>query len=211
MGRGRHYGSVRSTTSMELGWRGVAVVGSVAVVFAACDGPSLVDQPTGAVNQQPAQQRAGGVTIPPDVVAPVLNCGGGALAAIPIQMPCELGFSPVSEVDCSLGGAAAGQKLKFMLGFSLPDASAHGYGAVVLGTPTRFHPMPLPGGSPVLIGQYAISDISGTVAFTELSPSVQTFDGWFPHLVMLLTGSDGSIVSCSLEEGRFTAVPGDYL
>jgi hypothetical protein len=139
----------------------------------------------------------------------VLNCGGGALGAIPIQLPCELGFSPVSEVDCTLGGAAAGQKLAFMLGLSFPDANS--FGAVPLGAPTRFHPTPLPGGSPVVIGHYAISDITGTVAFTELSPSGRTFDGWFPHLAFVLTGSDGSIVSCSLVEGRFTAVPGNYL
>jgi hypothetical protein len=185
-----------------------SLAGLAALLLPACGGPALVEGGAGAAGESGVQPVAFDVTIPPDVVAPLLSCGD-AVGSIAIQLPCELGQAPVSEVDCTLGGAAAGQKLAFMLA---PSLAAGDFGkSVVLGAPTAFHATPLPGGSPVVNGRYSISAMLGTVTFAELSFSDQTFDGWFRHLTVMLTGNDGSIVSCSLDKGRFTAVPGNYL
>jgi hypothetical protein len=98
-----------------------------------------------------------------------------------------------------------------MLPLSLPDAL--GLGKVVLGEPTRFDADLLPFGpsSTLENGKYAPQRITGSVVFTALSPADATLDGWFPHLDFAWSATDGSTVSCSLDKGRFTAVPGGFL
>jgi hypothetical protein len=170
--------------------------------------PPTIDATTAHPTQTvPPTQTA--PVIPADVAAPVLACGG-ALGTLALKLPCELGQAPVSEVDCSFGGAAAGQKLAFLLPLSLPEAS--GGAGLTLGAPTRFHASLLPYGRPAFSnGRYVVSDVSGTVTFTSFSLADQKLDGWFPHLDVVLTGQDGSVLSCSLDAGRFTAVPGRFL
>ncbi|HVZ71249.1 MAG TPA: hypothetical protein VHJ20_02645 [Polyangia bacterium] len=183
-----------------MGMREVTVTGLTALVvaLAGCGGSGL-EEPTTSTPPPAA------VSIPADVVAPTLACPGAG--SISIELPCQIGQAPVSEVDCELGGAAGGAKIAFVLPSSLPDGASPR-----LGAPTSFHPALLPFGRQQLFdGRYYLSDISGTVAFTSLSLAEQKVDGWFPHLAFTLVGTDGAIVSCTLDEGRFTAVPGDYL
>ena len=57
---------------------------------------------------------------------------------------------------------------------------------------------------------YELTSMDGTVTFTKGTLSDRTLDGWFTHLDLVFTSADQS-VSCSLDQGRFTTVPGNYL
>jgi hypothetical protein len=172
---------------------------------AGCGAAPLATPPAGDPGVAPQS-----LAIPADVGAPVLSCGGG-VGAVSLQLPCLLGMAPVSEVDCGLAGAPTDQRIRFALGASLPDNPSGQQ--IVLGQATRFDADLLPYGpsSTLEDGKYKPTKIMGTVVFTKLSPADATFDGWFPHLDFVWSAADGSTVSCALDKGRFTAVPGGYL
>jgi hypothetical protein len=153
------------------------------------------------------------LTIPADVGMPTMSCGGG-VGVVPLQLPCLLGMAPVSEVDCALAGAPSDQKIRFVLPLSIPNGAESS--APVLGQPMPFHADLLPFESrlpPSTLddGKYTPQSITGTVVLTQLSPADQTLDGWFPHLDFVWSTTDGSTLSCTLDKGRFTAVPGAFL
>jgi hypothetical protein len=150
------------------------------------------------------------LAVPADVGPPVLRCDGG-LGAVALQLPCLLGKAPESEVDCGLAGAPADQKIRFLLPLSLPDQV--GGSGVALGEPARFDADLLPFGASSTLGdgKYTPRGITGTVVFTELSPADATLDGWFPHLDFVWGAADGSTVTCAVDKGRFTAIPGGFI
>ena len=161
---------------------------------------------TGTAGAAPA------LTVPEDVGPPVLDCADGP-GGVLIDLPCQLGMPPVSEVDCGIAGYP-NEKIRFALVPSLPDAV--GGGQITLGQPMRFAADLLPFQSePYEFFDLTPQSITGTVVFTKLSLSDATLDGWFPHLDVVWTDTVGngpySTVSCRLEKGRFTAVPGGFL
>jgi len=163
--------------------------------------------PTGAAGASPVLE------VPEDIGPPVLSCENSAAGALLIDLPCQMGMAPVSEVDCGLAGYP-NEKIRFALVPSLPDAPAGGQ--IVLGQPTRFVADLLPFQSqPYEFFNLAPQSITGTVVFTKLSLADGTLDGWFPHLDVVLgptgIGGPGPTVSCRLDKGRFTAVPGGFL
>jgi hypothetical protein len=139
------------------------------------------------------------LVIPDDVVAPVLSCTDGSTHAL--NLPCQLGLGPVFETDCSFG-TDGNQIIRFMLPESLPDAGNSLVSGPPLGTPERFHAKFVP--------PTAAISMDGTVTFTKGSLTDRTLDGWFTHLDVV-SGSGAGTVSCTLDEGRFTTVPGSYL
>ena len=139
------------------------------------------------------------LVIPNDVVPPVLSCTDGSTHAL--TLPCQLGEGPVFETDCSFG-SNSDQILRFLLPQSLPDAGGSLISGPPLGTLERFHANLVP-------PTPAIS-MDGTVTFTKGSLTDRALDGWFTHLDVV-SGSGAGTVSCTLDEGRFTTVPGNYL
>src|SRR6185436_14573597 len=111
------------------------------------------------------------------VVAPVFPCDA-PLGPVGFELPCELGMPPVLELDCTLTGAVAGQKLQMILPSSLPDVN----GAPELGKATAFHAQLVPGSAVPMSGTTFFMDLSGTVTFASFSYNEQKFDGWFPKL-----------------------------
>jgi hypothetical protein len=142
-----------------------------------------------------------------DVHATLINCDNG-VGAVGLAMPCLLGMTPVSEVDCALA-ADPSQKLRVLLPLSLPETPK---GEPTLGQPTRFHPTFVPlAPMPSLPGDRVLRSVEGTVVFTSYSLSAGTFDGSFTHLELVWASSQGSPVTCTLDNGRFTGVPGGFL
>jgi hypothetical protein len=161
--------------------------------------------PKGAAGTSPV------LTIPDDVGPPVLRCADGPGDFL-LDLPCQLGMPPVSEVDCGIAGYPDA-KISFMLVPSLPDAG--GGGQITIGQPMRFAADLLPFQSPSYeFFNLAPQSITGTVVFTQLDLNHATLDGWFPRLDVVWTAtgvSNFSTVSCRLDNGRFTAVPGGFL
>jgi hypothetical protein len=147
------------------------------------------------------------VAVPADVGLPVISCGRSTYL---FGFPCKMGVAPVSEVDCALAGW--NYTVRFALPLSLPDTS--GGGGVVLGQPTRFVASLLPfQGGPSGLGNLTVQSMTGTVVFTTLSWADATLDGWFPHLDVVFENPTTfpSTESCTLDNGRFTAVPGGFM
>jgi hypothetical protein len=164
------------------------------------------DPPTGAAGTFPA------LTVPDDVGPPIVACDNDP-GALLIDLPCQLGMAPVSEVDCGIAGYPD-TKIRFMLVPSLPDAINGGQ--IVVGQPMRFAADLLPfQGPPSEFFNLAPQSITGTVVFTKLDLTNATLDGWFPRLdfVWTPTGPNGpyGTTTCRLDKGRFTAVPGGFL
>jgi hypothetical protein len=180
-----------------------AWVASVMVwgVAAACDGVPLAT-PDAAVPHS--------LVIPADVGTPVMTCSDGSTYTL--SLPCELGMSPAFVAECSYG-AGSDQILRFILPGSLPDAGGSLASGPPLGTPQRFQarfvPPPNAGISSGEL-QYTLTSMVGTVTFTKGSLTDRTLDGWFQHLDFVFTSGENE-VSCTLDEGRFTTVPGNYL
>jgi hypothetical protein len=152
----------------------------------------------------------GSLVIPEDVVPPVMSCSDGSSYAL--ALPCQLGMGPVFETDCGYG--PGGQSvLRFMLPASLPDAGGSLVSGPPLGRSELFRALFVPGpGAGITSGDlpYALTSMTGTVTFTKGSLADRTLDGWFTHLDFVFTSGDLTL-SCTLDQGRFTTVPGDYL
>jgi hypothetical protein len=178
---------------------------SAAAVAAGCDRPPLPARSTTDPGVAPQS-----LAIPASVGAPILNCGGN-VGAVRLQLPCLLGMAPVSEVDCGLEGAPTEQKIRFMLPLSLPNSSNGG--APVLGQPMPFEADVLPFGTANTLANqsFTLQSMKGTVELTQLSLSNATLDGWFPHLTFAWIDENATTVFCTLDNGRFTAIPGGFL
>ena len=152
------------------------------------------------------------LVIPDDIVAPVMSCSNGFTYAL--NLPCQIGQSPILEVDCSYGtGTNIYQVLRFRLPGILPDASGSLVTGPPLGTPQPFHAQ-LAGLPNAVISSgdtdYFLTSMDGTVTFTKGTLTDRTLDGWFTHLDFIFTSGDHTI-SCTLDRGRFTTVPGAYV
>jgi hypothetical protein len=181
-------------------WVAMVMLGSLA---AGCESaPLATPHPVDPVTSQQ-------LVIPADVGPPLMRCSDGA--SYPLTLPCQLGQSPVFETDCAYGPGRA-QTLTFMLPASLPDAG----GSLVIGPPLgvaeRFHALLVPEPPHVSSNglDYTLQSIDGTVTFTQGSLADRAIDGWFTHLDFVYT-SGASSISCAVDKGRFTTVPGGYL
>jgi hypothetical protein len=187
---------------------GTVVAFASAGLALGCGGTPLAPPPDGGASAPAAAGAAGGTSvvaqslaIPAAVGPPIVTCPNGITFLI--DLPCQMGMTPVSEIDCTYAGWSGA--LRFLLPLSLPDAVDGG--RVALGQPTRFAADLLPGDGPMpgLVG------VTGTVVFTKLSPAEATLDGWFPHLDFGWPAEGDPGATCTLDNGRFTAVPGNFL
>ena len=147
------------------------------------------------------------LVIPDDIVAPVMSCSNGFTYAL--NLPCQLGESPVFETDCSFG-KGTNNYVRFGLPQSLPDAGGS-FSGPPLGTLQRFQAQLVPPNAVISSGDldYYLTSMDGTVTFTKGTLTDRTLDGWFTHLDFIFTSGDHTI-SCTLDRGRFTTVPGAY-
>jgi hypothetical protein len=194
--------------------RGVVLGLTMGVLIVGCDGglrpsggmPAPVMGGGGTTGAAGAPGTAVTPTIP-DIHATLLRCDGG-LGDVALAMPCLLGMAPVSEVDCALAGDPT-QKISFILPLSLPDTTN---GEPTVGQPTRFRPTFVPlAPLPRVGGDHVLRDVSGTVVFTSYSLADATFDGSFTHLDVVWASPENSLITCTLDNGRFTAIPGGFL
>jgi hypothetical protein len=185
-------------------------VSLLAATLTACDGRSL------ATSGQIVDAGAEGVaskdlTIPAFVVAPVLTCDLG-VGAVALVTPCQLGQGPVYEVDCAFG-TAQDEVIRFMLPLSLPPVNG-GFSLenIRLGELVAFHGVFVPPLATLSANgdAFALRSMNGALTLTNGSAADRSFDGWFAHLDFVWTSSTAA-VTCSLDNGRFTTVPGDYL
>ena|SRR5260221_1039269 len=192
---------------------GVALV-MLSGVAAGCDNTPLAAPPpvtsggagtTGAAGAMAVVPQA--LVIPDDVVAPVMGCSNGFTYAL--NLPCQLGESPVFETDCSFD-KGANNYMRFGLPQSLPDAGGS-FSGPPLGTQQRFRAHLVAPNAVISSGalDYYLTSMDGTVTFTKGVLTDRTLDGWFTHLDFVFTSGEHTI-SCSLDRGRFTTVPGAY-
>jgi hypothetical protein len=189
--------------------RGVGFAGVFgAAVLAACNGtPQAPGGQAGAGGSMTAAGTGGAGGAPVDTRAAVLSCPDG-VGPVALTMPCLLGMTPISTVECALGSDPA-MKLSFILPLSLPDTER---GVPALGEPTTFRPTFLPLSPPATVpGGHPVLGLSGTVVFTAFSLEQASFDGRFTHLEMTLGSPDGTTVTCALDDRPFRAIPGNFL
>jgi hypothetical protein len=151
------------------------------------------------------------LTIPSFVGPPVLDCGLG-VGALALETPCQLGQSPVFETDCPFG-TGQNQVVRFMLSASL-SAMDRGVSLVdlPLGEALTFRATLVPN-IPTLAANgvtFTLGSMKGTLTLTKGSFDDRTLDGWFSHLDFVWT-SPSTTLTCTLDDGRFTTIPGGFL
>jgi hypothetical protein len=183
-------------------WVAMAMLGCIA---AGCDSAPLA-------TPHPVDTAPRATEVPADVGPPVLDCGNGA--TFTLKLPCQLGMGPVFETDCSYGPSfdPGSEPFKFLLAGSLPDNNGSLVNDPALGIAQRFHAIfaPPPGGLSIGASRWVLKSIDGTVTFTKGSLTDRAFDGWFEHLGFVFA-SGTETLSCTLDNGRFTTTPGNYL
>ncbi|HSZ82562.1 MAG TPA: hypothetical protein VLA14_09775 [Polyangia bacterium] len=187
----------------------VAAISVLALALAACDGRAL--EPAGPAGASVDSGAPLSLTIPAFVVPPVLSCGRG-VGAVPLASPCQIGRGPVFEVDCAYG-AALDQVIRFMLAPSLflPGGFPTDGQAPPLGAPLAFDATFVPTFAtlPVNGEVYQLTRMNGTLTLTKGSFGDRTLDGWFTHLDFAWTAG-GDTLTCTLDNGRFSTIPGAY-
>ena len=169
---------------------------------------------------QPGLEDAGGISDasagPPDAPEdlgvsdrdPVLGCGGNA-GALMLKTPCLLGRSPTFELDCQFDDA---EVLKVLLPFSFPNGLTPLNPNSTTGTGlTWFDADVLPGTSRIVGGvTYALIQFRGFIAFDNFDLPHQSFTGMFSHADVTWKAEDGTTIVCSFDNGRFSAIPGNF-
>jgi hypothetical protein len=95
---------------------------------------------------------------------------------------------------------------------SLPSAGGGFVSEPTLGTLQPFRGEFVPPYAGIVSGdlEYQLTSMTGLVTFAKGTLAERTLDGWFTHLDLVFT-SGARTVSCTLDRGRFTTIPGDYL
>lgn len=188
----------------------VASLSLLALAFAACDGRAL--ETAGAVEAGADSGTQQALTIPDFVVPPVLSCGRG-VGAVPLASPCQVGRGPTFEVDCAYG-PQPNQVIRFMLAISLflnggVETTAQ---MVPLGAPLTFDATLLPTFATLAANgeDFQLTRMNGVLTLTKGSFADRVFDGWFSHLDFVWTAGGGDTLSCTLDDGRFSTIPGAY-
>jgi len=181
----------------------------VALVLAACDGRAL--ETAGSADAGVDSGRPEALTIPDFIGPPVLSCGLG-IGAVALASPCQIGRGPIFEVDCAFG-AALDQVIRFMLPASifLPGGFATKEQMVPLGAPLTFDATLVPTFATLAANgeSYQLTRMNGTLTLTKGSFTDRAFDGWFSHLDFVWTAG-GDTMTCTLDNGRFSTIPGAY-
>jgi hypothetical protein len=139
---------------------------------------------------------------------PVLICGGNA-GALTLKTPCLLGRSPTFELDCRFDDA---EVLKMLLPFSFPNGlTPLSPNSTTSTGPSWFDADVLPGTSRIVGGvTYALILFRGFVAFDNFDLPHQSFTGMFSHADLTWKAEDGATTGCSFDNGRFSAIPGNF-
>ncbi len=189
------------------------VVSLSLLVLAACDGRPL--EKGDAVDAGVDSGTPKALTIPDFVGPPVLSCGRG-VGAVALASPCQLGRGPLFEVDCAYG-TQLDQVIRFELPASiflpagLPVGVDPSEQAVPLGAPLTFDATLLPTFAtlPANGEDFQLTRMNGALTLTKASFTARDFDGWFSHLDFVWTAG-GDTMTCTLDNGRFSTIPGAY-
>jgi hypothetical protein len=191
--------------------RSTTAVATFVLALAACDGRALE---TGVVDAA-VDGAPVALTIPDFVVPPVLSCARG-VGSVALESPCQVGRAPTFEVDCAFG-TQLDQVIRFELPASiflpvgLPVGVDPSEQAVPLGAPLAFDATLLPTFAKLSASgeDFQLTRMNGTLTLTKGSLTDRVFDGWFSHLDFVWTaGAD--TMTCTLDDGRFSTVPGAY-
>ncbi|HTA21804.1 MAG TPA: hypothetical protein VK989_21065 [Polyangia bacterium] len=185
---------------------------SLLLALAACDGRAL--ETGGAVDAGVDGDPPTSLTIPAFVGPPVLSCDRGGV--VELESPCQLGRAPLFEVDCAYG-PRLDQVIRFELPASiflpvgLPVGVDPSEQAVPLGVPLTFDATLLPTFAKLSASgeDFQLTRMNGTLTLTKGSLAARVFDGWFSHLDFVWT-SGGDTMTCTLDDGRFSTIPGAY-
>jgi hypothetical protein len=185
------------------------VVSLSLLALAACDGRAL--ETGGAVDAGFDSGAPKALTIPGFVVPPVMSCGLG-VGAVALASPCQIGRGPIFEVDCAYG-AQSNQVIRFMMAISLfLNGGVETTNQMVpLGVPLTFDATLLPTFAtlPANGEDFQLTRMNGALTLTKGSFTGRDFDGWFSHLDFVWT-SAGDTMTCTLDNGRFSTIPGAY-
>jgi len=182
----------------------------VALVMAACDGRAL--ETGGSVDGGGDGGTPKALSIPTFVGPPVLSCGLG-VGAVALASPCQLGRGPIFEVDCAFG-PQQNQVIRFMLAVSIllnGGGGAPTEPMLPLGAPLTFDATLLPTFAtlPANGEDFQLTRMNGVLTLTKASFADRIFDGWFSHLDFVWTAG-GEAMTCTLDNGRFSTIPGAY-
>jgi hypothetical protein len=154
-------------------------------------GPTSSDTPGGAA--PPALDKNSAV---PGLA--VFTCDP-PLGTLTLELPCKVGFSPVNEVECAVHTATTSGMLSFLA--PLGSMSKN------IDVPMDLSAFPVTRtGS---IEGLSLSKLEGKVLFFRVDFEPPAFFGQFIDATIGLSGSFGT--TCSLSNGLFWAVPGDFL
>lgn len=163
---------------------------------------------------RPADAGAEGVggaalTIPDFVVPPVLTCDLG-VGAVALVTPCELGRGPIYETDCAFG-AATDQVIRFMLPVSLSLGGNPSDHEMPLGKVLTFEAVLVPTFATLSRNgvDFQLQRMNGALTLTKGSLDDRALDGWFSHLDFIWTAG-AQTITCALDNGRFTTIPGPF-
>jgi hypothetical protein len=208
----RHSAGARSTKAVA---HSRFVSTSMLVIsLAACDGRAL--ETGGARDASIDSGTPKSLTLPAFVVPPVLSCARG-VGAVALASPCQLGRGPTFEVDCAFG-TQLDQVVRFELPASiflpvgLPVGVDPSEQAVPLGAPLTFDATLLPTFAILFVNgeDFQLTRMNGTLTLTKGTLADRAFDGWFSHLDFVWTTIGGDTLTCTLDDGRFSTIPGAY-